>query len=339
MEPAKKTVAVLMGGQSSEHEISIKSGTGVAEALAKGPYEVLPVTITRAGLWAVGGAPSRTPFAALPKLQEAAVDCAFIALHGPYGEDGRVQGMLDMLAMPYTGSGCAASALAMDKVRCKAVVQAQGIRVAGHIALDRPTWQAASEEVRASVRDDIGFPCVIKAPCQGSSKGIEIPREEKQFSAALEQVLAVAGHVMIEEFITGAEVTCSVLDAEDHGKIRALPLTEIRPKNSPYFDYEAKYTPGAAEEITPAPISPQLSEQVMDMACHVHEIVGCAGWSRSDFILDEQGPVWIEVNTVPGLTETSLYPQAALAAGISFEALMALFVEAALRDAHNQDKL
>jgi D-alanine-D-alanine ligase len=143
----------------------------------------------------------------------------------------------------------------------------------------------------------------------------------------------VEDNVFVEKFVKGTEVTCSVLDTDPSGRIRPLPLTEICPRTARFFDYEAKYTPGATEEITPARISDELTDDIMDMAAHVHEVMGCSGWSRSDFIIDEHGPVWIEVNTIPGMTATSLFPQAAAAAGISYEQLVASLVDDAIRRA------
>jgi D-alanine-D-alanine ligase len=318
-----------MGGMSDEHEVSLNSGAGVVAALESTPYQAVPVLIARDGLWRFGAAPSIAIHEVPQRLRD--FDCCFIALHGTFGEDGRVQGFLDMLGVPYTGSGCAASALAMDKVRCKAVVASQGIPVAGHVALDTATWQADRAAVLEAVRESVGYPCVIKPTYQGSSVGIEMPQEEAAFVAALERVLAVSDELLVEQFVSGTELTSSVLDAEPNGLIRPLPLTEIRPKSAKFFDYDAKYTPGATEEITPARIAPEMAEQVREYAAHVHEIVGCSGWSRSDFILGPEGPIWIEVNTVPGLTKTSLFPQACAAAGISYVQMVMVFVEDALR--------
>ena len=330
-------VAVLMGGVSDEHEVSLASGGGVVAALAETSYEAAPVVIGKDGKWRFGEAEPVDIHDAVARLRSEGIACCFIALHGAYGEDGRVQGFLDVLGMPYTGSGCAASALAMDKVRCKSVVQAQGIPVPGHISLDAPTWKADPDAVIEAVRESIGFPCVIKPTFQGSSVGIEIPQEEAAFRPALERALAVADDVMAEEFVAGTELTCGILDAEANGLIRPLPVTEIRLKTAAYFDYEAKYTPGASEKITPAPIAPEITEQVQEMAAHAHEIVGCTGWSRSDFILAPGGPVWFEINTVPGLTELSLFPKACAAAGISYPKMVTLFIEDALRR-HGKDQ-
>lgn len=328
---SKTHVAVFMGGQSEEHEVSLKSGSGVANALSGDVYKVTPVIIGRDGQWSVEGSAVCRPAVALAQLEGRNVDCAFIALHGPYGEDGRIQGLFDMIGLPYTGSGCAASALAMDKVRSKAVVSGQGIRVAGHLALDRPTWAIDSAQVIEAIEKDIGFPCVIKAASQGSSKGLAICDSLLTLRQDMERVMAVEDNVFVETFVKGTEVTCAVLDADPSGRIRPLPVTEICPKTARYFDYEAKYTPGATEEITPARISAEFTELVMDMSAHVHEVIGCSGWSRSDFIIDDKGPVWLEVNTIPGMTETSLFPQAAAAAGISYPQLVAALVEDALR--------
>ncbi|MBI1320284.1 MAG: D-alanine--D-alanine ligase [Candidatus Hydrogenedens sp.] len=329
-----KRIAVLMGGVSPEHDVSVRSGTGVMNALDPEHYDGLRVFIGKNGLWQVGQHAPEDAFDALPRLRDAGVDCVFIALHGGHGEDGRIQGMLDVLGLPYTGSGAAACSLAMDKVRCKAVVSAQGVRCAGHIALDRDTWNANPDAVVEAVQGDIGFPCVVKGSHGGSSLGVAVPETLFAFNDAVEQVLRQEGEIMIEQYVKGREVTCAVLDAEASGMIRPLPITEIIPKNKGrYWDYDSKYTPGATDEITPADLPPELASEVMDMAAHVHEIVGCRGWSRSDFMIGERGPVWLEVNTVPGLTETSLYPQAAAAAGIPYAKMVDLFIQRALRDA------
>ena len=322
-----------MGGQSTEHEISLKSGAGVVRALQEEGHSVTPITIGLDGTWTIGENEPVSAFSGVAVLGELTPDCVFIALHGTYGEDGRVQGMLDVLGVPYTGSGCASSALAMDKVRCKAVVQSQGIRVAGHLALDRATWHADKTTVLDAITRDIGLPCVVKAARGGSSVGVSIVKEVAQLNSALNEVFEVDAYIMVEQFIQGTEVTCGVLDAETNGMIRPLPVTEIAPKDAEFFDYKAKYTPGATDEITPARISPEHTQMVQEAAVYVHDMVGCKGWSRSDFMVDDQGPVWIEVNTVPGLTETSLYPQACQAVGITYNAMCSLFVEAAIRNA------
>jgi D-alanine-D-alanine ligase len=326
----RRRVAVLMGGMSSEHEVSVASGTKVTQSLDRNRYDVTPVLITKEGTWRFSDDAPLDLYEALPELKRRGVDCAFIALHGAFGEDGRIQGMLDMLGVPYTSSGCAASGLAIDKLRSKAIVAAAGVRVAPYRALSCGEWEADADGVMARIAAEYGFPCVLKSPCQGSSVGMAIVRDEAGLRGSIEDVFAYGGILMIEKFVHGPEVTCAVLDVEPSKRAVALPVTEIRPVSSEFFDYHAKYTPGASIEITPAEISPELTRQVQEMSVLAHEIVGCDIWSRNDFIIDEVGPVWLEVNTVPGMTGTSLYPQAAAAAGISYEDLVGLFVEAAI---------
>ena len=335
----KNKVAVLMGGMSAEHDVSINSGRGVAKALEGDRYHPMPVVISREGQWTFPGEDAVSIDGAVGKLCGLGLGCVFIALHGTFGEDGRIQGLLDLLGLPYTGSGSAASALAMDKIRSKAVVEAQGIRVAAHAAFDRRSWDGGPERIAALVKREIGFPCVTKAARQGSSVGIDMPRDETGFRAGVPAVFEFDDHILVEEYIEGTEVTCSVLEAEAGRGMRALPLTEICPKTAEFFDYEAKYTPGATDEITPARIDAETTQLVQEIALSVHRIVGCKGWSRSDFIIDESGPVWIEVNTVPGLTETSLFPQACAADGISYAEMAGLFVEAAMREARDKDSV
>ncbi len=332
MAESKKTrVLVLMGGMSSEHEVSLMSGGKVVAALDRNRYDVTPVTILKTGEWQFPDGAPVSVFEALPQLRARHIDCVFLALHGEYGEDGRIQGFLDVLGLPYTTSGCAASALSMDKMRSKAVVSSQGVCVAGHVALSRDAWRVSRDSIVQTVEKDLGYPCVVKPGRLGSSVGVHIPQDRDALCAAVARSLEVDEDVLVEEFIRGVEVTCAVLEAEPGGPIRALPVTEIRPKEGAYFDYHCKYTPGATAEITPAEIEESMTERVQEAAAHVHQILGCSIWSRSDFIIDARGPVWLEVNTIPGLTETSLFPQAAAAAGIPYARLLGIFVEAALQ--------
>lgn len=330
MHENKGLVAVLMGGQSTEHEVSLRSGAGVVAALGRRGYKAVPVVIAMSGEWLFPGETPRSFHDAVARLDALRPDCVFIALHGGAGEDGRMQGLLDLMGLPYTGSGCAASALAMDKVRAKALVESAGVRVAKQIVLDAADWAGNRSGCLERIRRDIGLPCVIKAPCQGSSCGMAITFDGARLEEDLDTVMAVEGRLMVEEYIRGREVTCAVLDAEPAGA-RALPLTEICPKTAAFFDYTAKYTPGASEEITPARVPEETAAAIGAMSLAVHRAIGCAGWSRSDFLIDENGPLWLEVNTVPGLTETSLFPQAAAAVGIVYDELMELFVAAVLR--------
>lgn len=315
-----------MGGGRARHAASLMTGQELIKAIGSLQYTAIPITIDAAGKWQVGADAPATAIDGLGALQRLGVDGAINALHGPYGSDGRLAGLLDLIGVPYWGSGCAASALAMDKVRCKAVVAAQGIRVAGHLALDAATWAMDAVTVERAVRQDIGFPCAIKPASQGLTQGIALPQSAEEFAPALERMLFVESYVMVEKFVRGTEVCCGVLDTDPKGHIRSLPIVEIR----------AGKRPGEVECITPAPLAPDLTDRIMDMAAHAHEIVGCKGWSQSDFIIDEQGPVWLKLETVPGLTETSSYTRAAAAIGIPHVELVRMFIEYMLQGRDNQ---
>lgn len=323
-------VAVLMGGMSGEHEVSLNSGAGVTRALTEVGFEPLPITIGKDGAWHFPNSAPVSIFEAVDRLGKNRPDCVFIALHGPNGEDGRVQGMLDLLGLRYTGSGCAASALAMDKIRSKAVVEDAEVPVAGHAVFDARAWNESLEDIMDMVEEGVGYPCVVKTPRLGSSVGVEIVQRPEDFGLSVARVMAIDGEVMVEEFIQGREITCAVFDVDPNFSARALPCVEIRPKTAAFFDYDAKYTPGASEEIVPAPIEDAVAEEIQEYAVRAHEAVGCTGWSRSDFMLDKDGPVWIEINTVPGLTATSLFPQACGADGISYNEMVRMLVDAAL---------
>lgn len=324
-------VGVLMGGISSEHEISLLSGEGVVRALNIKEYEPIPIIIHRNFLWEFPEKRLLKTEEALVELKRLDIQVVFNALHGAFGEDGRIQGLLDWLHIPYTGSDCSACALAMNKIRSKAVAKMAGIRVAEHILFHQNTWLWDRSDSVSRVDNELGFPVVVKPCSQGSSVGITIANDAESFLAGIEQALEWDNEVLVEKFIKGREVTCGVWDCEEGIPPRALPVTEICPKTSSFFDYTAKYTPGATDEITPAPIGPDLTRKVQEMAVQAHQAIGCSTWSRSDFIIDEEGPVWIEINPIPGLTLTSLYPQEAKCAGISYEQMIQKFIEHAVR--------
>lgn len=330
MGNTRTRVGVLKGGCSLEHEVSLRSGEGVARALDASGYETLSITILKDGLWQIADDPPRPVFDALIKIRDFRLDCIFIALHGPNGEDGRLQGLFDVLRYPYTGSGCAASALSIDKPRAKDVVSAAGVPTAPKFCVSMAHWRQHQKDIVNHTLDVMGLPVVLKSPCQGSSCGMAIPHSTHDFIRDLNEILPLDGMVMVEAFVHGLEVTCSVLDTISEEHPRALPVTEIRPAQSAYFDYYSKYTPGATAEITPAQIGATLTKRVQELSLTAHQALGCSSWSRSDFILGEDGPVWLEVNTLPGLTETSLFPQAAAVAGISYNDLIVLLTEDAI---------
>ena len=326
MQP--KRIPVLCGGRSSEHDVSLESGRLVAENLAKGGYDVAKIMIDRDGQWHWPDAEPIGIGQALARLSDEA-DCVFIALHGPYGEDGRLQGMFDLADIPYIGSGCAASALALDKVRAKAVARDAGIRVAKDFLVVKECWDSDNAAVLDAIASEIGFPVVAKCATQGSSLGLAMADDVVALAAELPKLLELES-VIIEARLKGTEVTCGVLDVASEGPARALPLTEIAPVDAAFFDYKAKYTPGATEEITPARVPDDVAKAVQEIALKAHHAMGCAGLSRSDFIIVDGKPYWLEVNTIPGMTATSLFPQGAAAIGIDYPTLVAKLVEDAI---------
>lgn len=333
----KLHIAVISGGVSAEHDVSLKSGKLAARNLDPARFTHTPIVIEKDGQWRLGDAAPCSIFEAISRLPELGIDCAFLALHGPYGEDGRIQGLLDLLGIPYTGSPCGASALGMDKVRSKALLAHHGVTVAPDVLVDVRRWRKQPADVQADVVQELGYPCVVKSPCEGSSLGMGIPQGPGELSSVLDHVFTFGETALVEAYVEGTELTCGVLETKPGEPPMALPVTEIRPVSSRYFDYQAKYTPGATEEITPATIPDSLREKTQSLAVRAHELIGCRGFSRSDMIVRDGEPVWIEINTIPGLTETSLFPQAAEAAGFPYAVMAAKLIDAALARAQSKD--
>lgn len=359
-EARRLRVAVVMGGPSTEHDVSINSGLQVLAHLDRGRYDVLPITITREGRWLSGSAPEQrslesrpdgsapAPSAepagadapgahgALDRLrEEGRLDVVFLALHGAYGEDGCIQGLLRLAGVPFTGSGVLASALAMDKVKAKEIYAAHGIPVARQAVVHRRAWLAASADERrrlgAAALERAGLPCVVKPVVGGSSVATEIVREGASLEPAVSAALEVDERCLVEEHVAGTELTCGVLGGGPHEDAQALPLTEIVPVEGAFFDFRAKYTKGASREITPARVDAAATALVQSLAVKAHEALGCEGMSRTDFILRADGtPIALETNTIPGMTSTSLLPQAAAAAGLTFPALLDRLIASAL---------
>lgn len=327
----KRHILVLMGGISSEHDISIQSGENILANLDGEDNKLSSAVINRDGEWIFSDAPGDylELSQAVPRLRELHPDCVFIALHGPYGEDGRIQGMLDLLGIPYTGSGCAASALAMDKVRSKAIMKQMNVTVPDAVIFTLHDWKENSESITHRIEDYLGFPCVLKNPHQGSSLGMAIPQAVDELADAVTKVFGYGYTIMVERMIHGTEVTCGVLDVDGSDDVEALPVTEIRPLKGTFFDYHSKYNADAVEEITPAAISEAIRDRVHAISRDAHTALGCRGFSRSDMIISGDEVIWLETNTIPGMTETSLLPQGAAAAGISFRELLTRIVDAA----------
>jgi len=303
---ATKHVAVLMGGWSSEREVSLSSGNACASGLEEAGYRVTRIDV------------DRTIASVLDELRP---DAVFNALHGPFGEDGTIQGVLEILDIPYTHSGVLASALAMDKSRAKQVAAAAGIGVTDHILTTR------AEAAKAHAMPP---PYVVKPVGEGSSFGVTIVPEGQ--GSPPQSLLADdwrhGDTVMVERYIPGRELTCAVMGAP--GEEEALEVTEIVPVNSRFYDYESKYVEGGSKHVLPAKLLPFVYQNVRTLALQAHRAIGCRGVSRSDFRFDEDGTgdlVWLEVNTQPGMTPTSLVPELAKYAGYEFRDLLSWMVE------------
>jgi len=306
-----KRILVLMGGMSEERDVSLRSGKAIWEALLALGYEAQALDFNRT---------------AIRDIIDYKPDLVFIALHGKYGEDGTVQGLLESLQIPYTGSGVATSAICIDKVLSKRIFTSEGIPNAAYQIINRPELDQP-DVIREQLLTRIGLPLVVKAATQGSSIGTYIIKDEKEIITAIEKAFQYSREVLVEAFIDGQELTVAVIG---NNEPQVLPLIEITSANS-FYDYESKYTKGMCEHIIPARIGEDSAAKIVSISQQVYKLMGCQGFARIDFILDKQGqPFVLEVNTIPGMTEMSLVPDAARAAGIEFNELVEIIVNMAL---------
>lgn len=331
-------IAVLMGGTSAERDVSLATGREIARALRRNGHDVIAIDAANGRLLEseeatrelpaevgrtppardelnhISGGRSAADLGAMPEIRET--QAVFVALHGGAGEDGRIQALLDLVGVPYTGSGCLGSALAMDKLVSKQLFSQADIPT--------PPWRVAPVGPPDIEAEFGGYPVVVKPSREGSTVGISVVRSSERLEAAIAEAAAFDGPVLIERFIAGRELAVGVLGDE------ALPVVEIRPTHEIY-DYECKYTHGKSAYEVPAPISAQLTERVQTLAVDVHRTLRLSGYSRIDLRLDEDGRPWcLEANSLPGMTPTSLLPKAAAAAGTPFDELCERIVEIAL---------
>lgn len=306
----RPTIGVVCGGPSAEAAVSRVSGRGVADALHATYSEVVLLELD-------------TNIA--EALKRNGVNIIFPVLHGPPGEDGTFQGFLETLGLPYVGSGVHASACAMDKVVAKHLFRNAGLPVARDMVVYRRdgTRVAARRVVK-----NLGLNVVVKPSRQGSALGVAFPKDITELEAALEQALSYDERILVEERIEGKEITVGILEQID---LEALPVIEVRTPKGSWYDYEHRYTSGFSEHVIPAPLSEAQYRRTQELAKLAHTTLDCRDLSRVDFVVPYGGePIVLEVNTLPGMTPTSLYPDAAKAAGLSFEALVTLLVERAL---------
>ena len=308
IDPGEIRVVVLKGGRSAEREVSLNTGAQVSAALASSGFDVVDIDT------------GDDEFVATLSATDANV--AFICLHGRFGEDGTVQGLCELLELPYVGSGVLASALAMDKVKSKQFFALAGLKTPDFDVLHRGELYEVDALVAA-----LGEKTVVKPANEGSSVGMTIVHEAGELADAIEKAFHHDRTVLVERFVQGAEVTVGVLGNDE---VVAMPTLEIVPEHE-FYDYDSKYVPGMSRHIIPAGVSEEARAECQRLALEAHKILGCRGISRSDTIVDGEGAVWLlETNTIPGMTSTSLVPDAAANAGIAFPELCRMLVEFAL---------
>lgn len=304
-----QVVAVVMGGPSAEREVSLNTGAAIANALREYGYtNVVEIDLDPRNFG--------------KQLAESKAEVVFNAVHGLYGEDGRLQTLLEIREMPYTGSGMIASVSCMDKVITKRVLRDAGISTPACLIVNKK-----ESGIKEKIMQRFSLPVVIKPASQGSSIGVEIVKEEKQLDEALANAFKYSRDILVEEFIGGKELTVSMMQKD--GEVVALPVIHIAP-HSGMYDYHSKYTKGATEYICPADLDEETTKKVQEISKQAYEVLGCSGVARADVMLDEEGNGYVlEINTVPGMTATSLVPKAAAAAGISFPELCNIILQSA----------
>jgi D-alanine-D-alanine ligase len=305
---ASQRIGVLMGGLSSEREVSLRTGESIVAALRDRGRDAVPIYVDRD---------------VDQVLRQQRIDVAFIALHGRYGEDGCIQGLLEMIGIPYTGSDVLASALAMDKAKAKELFRLHNLPTPAYYVMARPT--AADDALLdvVAAHGDFGYPVVVKPVREGSSVGVEIAHGPDELAGACERAFCFDDEVLVERLIEGREVSVGVIGD------RALGAVEIAPRDG-FYDYGAKYTRGQTEYHIPPRLSPERYRGVLTQAVRAHAALGCAGATRVDLMVSESGNEYVlEVNTVPGMTRTSLLPKIADAAGIGFDELCEMILAGA----------
>jgi len=348
----KLRVGVVFGGRSGEHEVSLASAASVLAAIDRSRYDVVPIGIAKDGHWLVGGDPLRAlaeaaglPLAlppapatgatlarvqtagGLPAGLAARLDIVFPLLHGPYGEDGTVQGLLELADLPYVGAGVLASAVGMDKATMKAVFRAHGLPIVPHLVVLRHEWTAGREGIAGRVAEELGFPCFVKPSNLGSSVGISKVRAAPELGGAVAAAFAHDRKILVERGVTGREIEVSVLGND-------LPEASVPGEVLPgkdWYDYEAKYTEGIAKLLIPAPVSAGLVAEFRSLAVRAFRAVDAAGLARVDFFLEDEVRIWVnEINTIPGFTRTSAYPRLWEASGLPYPRLVDRLIELAL---------
>jgi D-alanine-D-alanine ligase len=329
----KQKVAVIFGGRSAEHEISLISAQAIMDALDTDKYQVIPFGITRQGEWLTEQPmstlkkraegilePAPTSHSGIPLDELMTADVVFPVLHGPYGEDGTIQGLLEILGLPYVGAGVTASALGMDKALQKTLLRQNNIAVPDFLIITRYHWQSRRDETINAVEQRIGYPCFVKPSGLGSSIGINKAQDQQQLIRALDDASYFDTKLLVEQAIDAREIECSVLGNEE--PIASL-LGEIVPAGE-FYDYESKYLSDQSQLIIPADLPQTLSDEIRRLAVQAFTALDCAGMARVDFLLERTtNRIFLsEINTIPGFTPISMYPKLWEAADISFSDLV-----------------
>ncbi len=317
----RKKIAVIVGGPSHEHDVSLETGANVLKHLPEEKYEGKRIFISLEGEWEVK-----------PEDLPGAYDAAFIAMHGAYGEDGTIQRILEDIAMPYTGSNSSVSALGMNKFLSLRIFKAAGLDVPATLFFSRNHWLRDRNDVLQKIAHHLKKPWVLKPNAAGSSVGVKIIDDKANLTSSLDFIFREFKDIVIQEYIEGREVTCGVLDYGDPETAFPLLPTEIIPVERKFFDYKAKYDAGSHREITPARIPDPYLKEVRRIALFVHKLMGARHFSRTDMIISRDKKIYVlEINTIPGLTDQSLVPQEAEAYGIPFAKFLDIVLESTLR--------
>ena len=336
----KLRVGVLMGGPSAERAISLLTGVAISKNLDPKKYEVLPIEVSKQGRLSLHknillNEKNPKHLDLSTEKDKNRLDIVFIAMHGTPGEDGTVQGMLETLGIPYTGPNVLSSALAMNKVFAAQIYTVNGLTTPIFIHFKKDGWKTQKEKILSDATQKIGYPAVLKPVDQGSAVGVFIVKNEKELVTAIDKTIKKFPWLMVQKFIKGQEATCGILEKE--GQILPLPPTRIIANKGEFYDYKSKYSKGGSTHICPADFAPEINEQIQNLAVQAHRALGCRGMSRTDiFVADEKDAhghnklFIIETNTIPGMTATSLFPEAAGKIGISFSEMLDLIIKASL---------
>ncbi len=341
-----QTIALLYGGASSEHSVSCVTALGVYQAIDKSKYRVVPIGITKSGLFVSQAIDPNWKLADLPEVNESApqvmlqpgsgdieiagerisLDLVFPVLHGPNGEDGSVQGLIQLMGLPYAGNGVLASALAMEKSKAKGVFRDAGLQVAKELVIERTNWSLARDAELSRAKDFAQGDVFVKPSRSGSSVGVTLVKQASDLEAAIELALSLDQTALVEQRIYGREVECAVLE-KPSGELVVSLAGEIVVTGREFYDFEAKYLDGGAELRVPTNLSEAELAHMHELAVKAFRALGCSGLARTDFFLTDKGFVLTEVNTMPGFTPISMYPSLFAASGIAYPELVETLIQ------------